>query len=91
MRPASSSILASFGQLFERRRGVVAEQVAGLVEVDLGELTRLRRVAQEVLERVDVAELVEQRAHARERERLVAAEVHPLAPTHLRERVLQVA
>ena len=49
-----------------------------------------RRVAQEVLERVDVAELIEQPAHAVERERLVATEAHALAPTGLRERVAQV-
>ena len=82
--------LGELGELRERTRRVVAEEVADAVEVDLGELTGVRRVAQQVLERVDVAELVEQTAHLRERERLVAAEAHALAPTHLRERVAQV-
>ena len=90
MRPASSSMLRELGELLQRTGRVVAEEVAHAVEVDLGELTRVGRVAHQVLERVDVAELVEQRAHALERERLVAAEAHPLAPTHLRERVAQV-
>ena len=43
-----------------------------------------------MLERVDVAELVEHAAHLAERHRLVAAERHALAPAHLRERVAQV-
>ena len=77
-------------ELLQRTRRVVAEEVADPVEVDLGELAGVGRVAHQVLERVDVAELVEQAAHPRERERLVAAEAHPLAPTHLRERVAQV-
>ena len=64
IRPASSSICASSEQLLQRARRVVAEQVADAVEVDLGELARVRRVAHQVLERVDVAELVEQAAHA---------------------------
>ena len=90
MRPASSSSFARRGELVERARGVVAEQFAGLVEVDLGELAGIGRVAQHVLQRVDVAELVEHTAHLTERHRFVAAERHALAPTHLRERVAQV-
>jgi hypothetical protein len=83
-------LLRELGELLERARRVVAEQVAHLVEVDFGERSRAGRVAQQVLERVDVAELVEQTAHPVERQRLVAAEPHVLAPTGLRERVAQV-
>ena len=83
-------LLRELGELVERPRGIVAEQVAHLVEIDFGELAGVRRVAQHVLERVDVAELVEHAAHLIERHRLVTAERHPLAPTHLRERVAQV-
>ncbi len=90
MSPASSSFFASLASCSSERAGVVAEQVAHLVEIDLGELARVRRVAQQVLERVDVAELVEHAAHLVERHRLVAAEPHLLAPAHLRERVAQV-
>ena len=40
MRPASSSCWASFGELLEAAGGIVAEQVAGPVDVDLGERAR---------------------------------------------------
>ena len=83
-------LLRELRELVERTRRVLAEELADLVEIDLGELTGIRRVAQHVLERVDVAELVEHAAHLPERHRLVAAERHPLAPAHLRERVAQV-
>ncbi len=88
--PRVLELLGEVRELLQRAGRVVAEQVAHLVEVDLGERTGARRVAQEVLERVDVAELVEETAHAVERERLVAAETHALAPAGLRERVAQV-
>ena len=90
MSPASSSIFASSDSCCSERAASSPRRSRDAVEVDLGELAGLGRVAHEVLERVDVAELVEQRAHAVERERLVAAEAHALAPTHLRERVAQV-
>ena len=83
-------LLRKARELVERARRIVAEQLAGLVEVDLGELTGIGRVAEHVLQRVDVTELVEHAAHLTERHRLVAAERHALAPTHLRERVAQV-
>src|SRR5207249_5169865 len=56
--------LGQLGQLLERRRRVFAEQLARLIEIDLGELPGLGRVAQEVLEGIDVAQLVEERAHS---------------------------
>ena len=89
-QPGFLEHLGELRELRERARRVVAEQVAHLVEVDLGELSGVGRVAQQVLERVDVAELVEEAAHLRQRQRLVAPEAHALPPPHLRERVAQV-
>ena len=76
---------------FERARRVLAEQVARLVDVDLGELAGLGRVLQHVLELVEVAERLEQPGHLPELHRVVAAEVLPLVPRHVRERLLEVA
>ena len=50
--------LRELAQPVERRGGVVAEQLAGAVEVDLGELAGLGGRAHEVLEVVEVAERV---------------------------------
>ena len=72
--------LGQFVQPFERARRVVAEEVARLVDVDLGELTGLGRRLQQVLELVDVAHHLEQPRHLRELHRVVALEVHALVP-----------
>ena len=72
-------------------RGVVAEELAGTLDVDLGQLTGLGGRAHEVLERVEVAERVEQAGHLPEAHGLVAGEVLRLLPRQVRERVLQVA
>ena len=79
------------GEPLERPRRVVAEELAGTVDVDLGELARLRRLAQEVLEVVHVAERVEEPGHLAHRERVVAAERHRALPRQVRERLLEVA
>ena len=65
MSPASSSIFVSSRRRSSELRGVVAEQLAGAVEVDLGELAGLGGRPQEVLEVVEVAERVEQARHLR--------------------------
>ena len=74
----------------ERAGGVVAEQVAGLVDVDLGELAGLGRVAEHVLELVEVADRLEHARHLAELHRVVAAEVLALVPRHVGERLLEV-
>ena len=87
-------LLEHLGQLaeaVERAGGVVAEQLAGAVEVDLGQLARLGGGAHEVLELVEVAERVEQAGHLAELQRVVAAEVLRALPRQVGERLLQVA
>ena len=88
--PGRLELLREVRELLQRARRIVTQQVAHLVEVDLRQRAGTGRVAQEVLERVDVAELIEQAAHAVEGQRLVAAEPHSLSPTGLRERVPEV-
>ena len=73
--------LRELAEAVERPGGVVAEQLAGAVEVDLGELARLGGRLQQVLEVVEVAERVEQARHLAELQRIVAAEVLLRAPT----------
>ena len=50
--------LGQLGQALEAAGGVVAEQVAGPVDVDLGQRAGVGGAAQQVLELVDVAELL---------------------------------
>ena len=70
---------------------VVAEQIACPVDVDLGQLTRLRRRAQQIFEIVKVAERVEQAGHLAHRKRIVAVEVHAPLPRQVGKGALQVA
>ena len=83
--------LRELAQPVERLRGVVAEQLARAVEVDLGELAGLRGGPHQVLEVVEVAERVEQAGHLPELQRVVAAEALRALPRQVRERLLQVA
>ena len=83
--------LGELGKTFERARRVIAEHRARSVDVDLRQLARLRRLAEQVLEVVHVAERVEQPGHLPHRERVVAAERHRTLPRQVRERLLQVA
>ena len=64
MRPGLLEHLGQLGQPLEAAGGVVAEQVAGPVDVDLGQRARVGGAAQQVLELVDVAELAASAAAA---------------------------
>ena len=83
--------LGQLGQPLERPRRVVAQQLAGPFEVDLGQLAGLGGLPEQVLEVVHVAQRVEEARHLRHRQRVVAAEAHLPLPRELRERLLQVA
>ena len=69
---------------------IVAEQLASAIDVDLGERAGVGRTTHEVLELVEVTELVHELRGLGEAERVLAAEVVALVPTHLGEELLQV-
>ena len=77
--------------LLEAVGGVVAEELAGAVDVDLGERPGVRRPAQQVLELVHVAEALHQLGGLGHVERVGAGEVVAALPAHLREQRAQVA
>ena len=84
-------LLGQLRELLEAAGGVVAEEVAGPVDVDLGQGAGRRRAAQHLLELVEVAELVEHLGRLGEPERVLAGEVVAPLPAHLREQLLEVA
>ena len=77
--------LGQLGEPVEAAGRVVTQQVAGAVDVDLGQRAGVVGAAQEVLELVDVAELIHERCRLGEPERILAAEVVAPVPTHVRE------
>ena len=91
MSPASSSIRATCGHAVEALGGVVAEQLAGPVDVDLGERAGVGRAPQQVLELVHVAEALHQLGGLGHVERVGAGEVVAAVPAHLREQRPEVA
>ena len=62
-----------------------------MVDVDLGELTRLGDALQHLLESVEVPDGLEHTRHLPHRHRLVATEVQRLTPRHVRKCLLQIA
>ena len=66
-------------------------QVAHAVHVGLGQRPGARRVAHQVLELVEVAELLHRLHRLAEAHRVLALEVVALVPALLREHLLQVA
>ena len=59
IEPGVLELLGQLGQLLEAAGRVVAQELAGPVDVDLGQRTGARGAAQHLLELVEVAELVE--------------------------------
>ena len=78
------------GHAVEALGGVVAEELAGAVDVDLGEGTGVGRAAEQVLELVHVAEALHQLGRLGHVERIGAGEVVATVPAHLREQRAQV-
>ena len=79
-----------FGEPFERARRVVADEVAHAVEVRLGERARVGRVAQQVLELIEVTQLAHRLQRLAHPEGVVPAELVGLAPTLLREQLAEM-
>ena len=80
-RPSRCSMSPASSSIFVRSRSRSSDCAASspsnsrrAVEVDLGELARLRCRTQQVLEVVEVAERVEQAGHLTELQRVVATE-----------------
>ena len=90
IRPASVEHPGQLGQALERLGGVVAEQVAHAVHVGLGQRAGVGRVAQQVLELVEVAQLLHRLHRLAHAERVLALEVVGLVPALLREQLAQV-
>ena len=84
-------MLGQLGQALEAAGGVVAEQLAGPVDVDLGQRARAgrRRAAGSRAGRCRRARCM-QLGGLGEAERVLAAEVVAAVPAHLREQLLQV-
>jgi hypothetical protein len=84
-------LLGELRELLEAAGGIVAQQLAGPVQVHLGQRAGARRPAQHLLQLVEVAELVEHLRGLGEAERVLAGEVVAPVPAHLREELLEVA
>src|SRR5690606_19165312 len=88
--PSLLELLRELGQLVEAAGGVVAKELTGPVDVDLGQGARAGGTPQHLLELVEVAQLVEHLGRLGEPQRVLAGEVVAAVPAHLREELLQV-
>ena len=78
------------GQLVEAAGRLVAEQLAGPVDVDLGQGAGLGRAPEQLLEPVEVAQLLQRRRGLGEAERVLPAEVVAPVPAHVGEHAAQL-